>query len=194
MPKIQVDQMSFDECIDHSKELARQITETGFDPESVVGIANGGIVPARIVSDCLECPMVTVHVERPLTGMKQGLGLQRLPKWAKNFLRRAEMLLGFYRIMERRTIKSTSGPLSPGKCVIVDDSLDTGRTVAAVIQHLAKHAGTPRNDIRIAVLTQIFDDAHPPADHHIFRNVNFCFPWSMDSQEYHKFVEFRGRP
>ena len=73
--------------------------------------------------------------------------------------------------------------------MIVDDSLDTGKTIGEVLNFLEERNKIYRRDILIAVLTQIFDDANPHADCHIHKNVNFSFPWSQDSNEYDKFVE-----
>ena len=182
--------MSFDDCIEHSKALARLVSEGNFDPSFVLGIAKGGMLPAQIISEYLERPLAAIHVERPLTGLKKGLGLRRLPQGMKTFLRKAEMSLGLYRRMERRVIKNFSGDFAEGRCLIVDDSLDTGKTVSTVIEYLSSEFGIVRSEIEIAVITQMYEDADPPADYCTFRNINFCFPWSLDSGDYGRFLEF----
>ena len=161
-----------------------------FNPDGVIGIATGGILPAKIISDNLNIPVVFIKVARPMTSAKKYLGLSKLPQSLKSFLRRIEMSLGFYRLMESRTITEISGELIGNKYIIVDDSLDTGKTVNSVLKYLLEEKKIPRNDVIIAVITQIFDDADPQADCLIYKNFNFCFPRSRDSNEYQKFLYF----
>ena len=192
--KIVLSSMNFEEAVSNSLELAKKIEKRGDVPDCLIGISMGGILPAQIISDYLNSPLILIRVSRPLTSAKKYFGLNKLPKSFKYLLRKMEMFLGLYRIMGRRTVSEIPGKLSPGKYVIVDDSLDTGKTVCAVLKHLEAR-GICRENILIAVLTQIFDDAFPQADCFIHKNINFCFPWSRDSAEYNKFVKFcQNRP
>lgn len=45
--------VSWDEAYRLGKAIARKIKESGFDPDLVIGVARGGLVPARIVCDFL---------------------------------------------------------------------------------------------------------------------------------------------
>jgi hypoxanthine phosphoribosyltransferase len=100
------------------------------------------------------------------------------------------MNIGFYRILNKRNIRQISGHLSKLNYVIVDDSLDTGKTISTVINYLHEIHKREKPKIMIAVITQMFDDSSPAADCAVFKNTNFSFPWSIDSKEYDKFIDF----
>ena len=185
-----ISKMSFDEALDASLALAKKIEEEGLTDFGVIGIAIGGILPAKIISEYFKCPLIVIKIARPMTSMKKYFLLDRLPNKLKKTLRRIEMSLGFYRLMEKREIISIIGELSQNKYVIVDDSLDTGKTVSAVVNLLEKDRKICNKNILIAVITQIFDDAVPKADCYIYKNYNFSFPWSRDSNEYAKFLDY----
>ena len=196
--RIDISAMSFDEALSTSKQLAEEIEKRDFSPTAVIGIATGGLLPAKVVSSHLGCPLILISMSRPLTSAKAGLGLSRLPHGVKQMLRRLEMTLGLYRMMKKREISEVTGNVTPGRYVIVDDSLDTGNTMRVALEYLQDAADVPRSDVLLASITQIFDDASPPADVCMFERVNFEFPWSQDSPEYEKFVsycaaEFPGR-
>jgi len=182
--------MNFDETISSSLELAQKIEKKRFEPNGVIGIAIGGILPAHIISNYFRCPLILIRVARPITTVKKYFSLNKLPIPAKRFLRNMEMNLGLYRRMEARKITEICGKLSKRRYIVVDDSLDTGKTVHAVLKFLENEKRIKRKDVLIAVLTQMYDDANPQADCLIHNNVNFSFPWSRDSNEYNKFLNF----
>lgn len=188
--QIQISKMSFSEVVSCSRQLAEEINEREFSPTAVVGIATGGLVPASLVAKHLGCPLIVIAIARPFTGAKGRLGLRHLPRRMKKMLRRLEMSLGLFRRMKQRKIMMVSGDLKPGKYVIVDDSLDTGNTMRVALEYLSDTMAIPRSDVLLASLTQIFDDASPPADVCLYRRVNFEFPWSQDSPEYPKFLSY----
>lgn len=192
-PRIRVAKMDFTEALASSEALAKKIEKRGFAPVAVIGIATGGLVPAHVVSTHLGCPLIIIKMARPLTGFKSRLGLSRIPKSVKNFLRRLEMSLGLYRILRKRKIAMISGELKPGRYVIVDDSLDTGNTMRVALEYLWDTAAIPRSDVILASLTQIFDNASPAADVCMYRSVNFEFPWSQDSPEHSLFLSYCAR-
>lgn len=45
--------MDFSEVLDHANKLAHQITESGYQPDFLVGLARGGWIPTRLLSDAL---------------------------------------------------------------------------------------------------------------------------------------------
>lgn len=182
--------LDLEQSIDYSFRLAQSIAHIGFTPDVVVGVANGGTLPAQVVSQFFDCPLLVIGVARPLSRVKRYLPLNAVPRTVKLYLRQLEVLLGLYKHLDGRRICSThNGNLAPGKYVIVDDSLDTGNTMRAVVDYLETN-GIKLKDIRIAVLTQIFEDASPTPDCKIFHRTNISFPWSMDSPDHTRFLEY----
>ena len=187
---ISLSKMTFEESILASTKLARKIRDTGYKPDRIIGIATGGILPAQIVSNFFECPLSLIRVARPMTSVKKYFFLDNLPKSIKHFLRKMEMTFGIYRFMGKRIITEALGEFPPESYIIIDDSLDTGKSVGVVLDFLENRKQINRDKLLIAVLTQIFDDASPPADCLLYKNINFSFPWSLDSKEYGKFETF----
>lgn len=172
-----------------SRLLASDVEQSGFLPGSVVGIAQGGLLPAYEISQLFGCRLQIVHLARPFTALKRFLLLDSIPASAKTALRQLEMRLGLYRRLKRRRCSGDLELESGSKVLIVDDSLDTGQTMATVIDLLKGH-DVPRESILIAAITQIFVDACPAADCAVFRGVNLCFPWSRDSRELESFRRY----
>ena len=45
-----------------TQEILRQLQNTGWRPDYVVGLTRGGLIPANLISQYLECPMETLKV------------------------------------------------------------------------------------------------------------------------------------
>ncbi|MCG2909440.1 MAG: phosphoribosyltransferase, partial [Stygiolobus sp.] len=53
MVKIKVKVVTWDEVVEWSTKLAEMIKEDKFQPDVIIAIARGGLVPARILADVL---------------------------------------------------------------------------------------------------------------------------------------------
>lgn len=83
----------------------------GFKPDLIVGIARGGLIPARILTDMLETPLLaTIEVE---------------------------FYLGIAQTKAEPTLKqSLTTPVRCKKILLVDDIADTGKTLQLAKSHL----------------------------------------------------------
>ena len=110
----------------YCEELAEKIRQSNFQPDKLVAISRGGLVPARLLADFLD--IRNIHVIG--VGLYSGIGKQ------KNEIR----------------VVQDIGNCSPGeKILIVDDIADSGRTLEFVKNHLAKKSnGTA--EIKIATV------------------------------------------
>ncbi len=117
--------VTWDKAYSLSQSLARKIKRSGFKPDLVIGIARGGLVPARIVCDFL--------LEKNLTSMKA-------EHWGVAFASGKAKIK--YPLPAEVDIKGK-------RILIIDDVADTGETFFAILGYLKeKKAG----DIRTAVL------------------------------------------
>jgi hypoxanthine phosphoribosyltransferase len=189
MTAIRLLSLNVEEAIETSKRLAGLAQSSGFLPERIIGIAKGGLLPAYEAALAFDCELEVVRVERPFTKLKSALPLDLLPASCKHGLRRLEMAVGLYSRLKRRYVFASAGTFSRRRYLIVDDSLDTGGSVGAVLAMLL-NGGVPRELIRIAAITQIFDNASPSADYATYRNVNITFPWSHDAADYGDFLQY----
>lgn len=108
-----------------SRELAALVHASGFEPDVVLGIARGGLVPAGAIAYALDCKnLFALNVE-----FYTGVGTTRdAPVILPPFLNAADL---------------------DGKSVlVVDDVADSGRTLELVVEFCRGHG----DDVRTAVL------------------------------------------
>ena len=107
--------------------LARQVADSGFEPDILLGIARGGLVPAGALAYALDCKnLFTISVEF-YTGVDQRLDV---PVMLPPFL--------------------DARDLDAARVLVVDDVADTGRTLELVHEFCAGHVA----EARTAVLYQ----------------------------------------
>lgn len=93
---------------------AEKICNSGFKPDVIVGVARGGLVPARILSDLLEnSNIVTVTVESRETDQEN----------------KKEPVL----------IHALPTPVAGKRVLIVDDVADTGQSLTMAREHVLLH-------------------------------------------------------
>jgi uncharacterized protein len=115
--------VSWDEAQRLARILSRKIKRSGFRPDLVIGIARGGLVPARIVCDyLLQKDLASVKVEH--WGIAATLG-------------KAEVKFPL------------PVDISGKKVLVVDDVADTGDTFSVLVEYLKKKHP---EELRTAVL------------------------------------------
>lgn len=115
--------VSWDKACRLAKNLSRKIKKSGFEPDLVVGIARGGLVPARIVCDFL---------------LQKNLAVIKVEHWG------LAHTLGEAKVKSPLTLD-----ISQKKILIVDDVADTGDTFSKTFDHIK---GMDPAEIRTAVL------------------------------------------
>ena len=104
-------------------DQAEKIRKT-YQPDVIIGVARGGLVPARILTDLLEAPQVaTIRIE-------------------------------FYTDIAQPSIQpilkqSLTIPVNGKKCLIVDDISDSGQSLKLAKQHLTEKGAL---EVKIATL------------------------------------------
>ncbi len=103
---------------------AKKIRQSGFKPDIVIGIARGGWIPARVLSDLLETPdLATVRVEFYL-------GVAETKK-------------------EPVLTQGVSAVVTGKKVLIVDDVADTGKSLKLAREHVLQQGAV---EIRTATV------------------------------------------
>jgi hypothetical protein len=115
--------VSWDEAYRLGKAVARKIKESGYDPDIVIGVARGGLVPARVVCDFL---------------LKKDLACIKVEHWG------IAATLGTAKIKYPLPIDITGK-----KLLVVDDVVDTGDTYAVLVEYLKEKNPL---EVRTAVL------------------------------------------
>lgn len=115
---------SWDDIYELSVELARKIKERGLKVDTIVAVARGGLIPARIISDLLD----VLDIEVVQCIFYKGIG---------------------EREREPVILKPVRSDLRGKSVLIVDDVADTGGTLSKIIEHV-KAAGA--SDVTVATL------------------------------------------
>lgn len=165
--------------------LADEVTEAKFYPGLIVGIRTGGEYVAReMLSYFPGSRLAVVELQRPSTQRKSlvaGL-LPLLPLGVLDFLRMAESRL--LALRPRRRVGRVDIPaevtgLGAEKILVVDDAVDSGVTMEAIVGALRRSC--PGADVRSAAITVTTSRPLIAPDYALYRNKTLIrFPWSMD--------------
>ena len=163
----------------------------------VVGIPSGGILLAEIVRRaCFRRGLAVddseVKSQRPSTGMKRAgvlarivaRTIQMLPTAFQDRLRVTEHRLLSTRRDAKRTVEAPT-PLEPlldcDYLVVVDDAIDSGHSMRAVLDFLCEKLSRPRDSFFVAVYVVTQDAPVIEPDFAMLRGVLVRFPWSVDA-------------
>jgi hypoxanthine phosphoribosyltransferase len=190
-------QSAFDQAC---AELMRLVV-ADYSPSLLVGIRTGGMVVAEamIRGATPPLPVLALTCRRGLSRVKSRLKpvralLSALPQPAANLLRRVEHRFitaplahrGRPRQIDRTEVETIASRVtmlrSPARLLVIDDAVDSGATLATVLQVL-RDVCPPGTEIRTAVITQTLEHpiVHP---HYALHRGTLCrFPWSFDAAE-----------
>jgi len=104
-------------------ELVTKINDTVYDPQYILAVGYGGVYPGALISKTLSLPLFVI----------------RTSHYDEN-----NNKLDSVKILDDIDLPNK-------RCIIVDDIVDSGATLAAVIEHLTKK-GVHRDNIRICTL------------------------------------------
>jgi hypoxanthine phosphoribosyltransferase len=166
-----------------ARELADHVRAAQFRPDLIVYVETGARLLAWELCRELGLKAVAVEAARPGRGIKRIFAplASRLPRWASKGLRRAEERLGVHRVTPRQVVLPPGAAWRNRSVLLVDDAVDTGRTITAVRTALLGCKDPPAQ-IRTAVLGATTPAALAVVDFYIF-DYNRCLPWSSDSPE-----------
>ncbi len=155
MPKIPVKLVTWDDVVNWTRELAKRIRDSGFQPDVIVGIARGGVTPARLLCDYLGVmDLLTIKVEH----------------WVETAGHLEDAVVKY----------PLSADLSGKRVLLVDDICDTGRSIIVSREHIEKH-NRPR-ELRVATMQYIEPVAQTQPDYYVdtVRDwVWYLYPWNQ---------------
>ncbi|HEY5686709.1 MAG TPA: phosphoribosyltransferase family protein [Yeosuana sp.] len=177
-----------------SEKCSELICKMDFHPDFVVGIlSGGGYVIDEIVNevgfDSVQFELVRLH---------------RRNKFKSNFIIKSILKLLPYkftnklRIFESKKARSSIAELNLTKVfsnnidfklnsdsietvkniLILDDAIDTGRTMFIVKNSLGKLF--PKSQIKTAVISWTIENSIIKPDYYLYKNILVRFPWSID--------------
>ena len=138
-----------------SKDIVKKVIKSGYEPKIVIGLARGGLVPARLISDYLNI--------KDLYAIKtEHWGVTATPNG------KAKLAQGLQIDISGKTV------------LVIDDITDTGQSLKLAVEHIAEQ--NPE-DIRSATLLHITHSKYIP--NYYSEEVPednwtwFIFPWNL---------------
>lgn len=164
------------------QQLRFKVESSGFVPDLVIGVPNGGVRIAVNVFD--KYPQASMALERaPKGGFKRSLSgfIKLLPLFMRDWIR----------ILEAHALVRKSGHMSNTQIVFpqidgdvrrvlfVDDAVDSGATLKAVMDSFSRQY--PSIQAKSAVITITGTETSYRPDYYLFDNRTLIrLPWSID--------------
>ncbi len=171
------------------------VEKAGYRPDCVAYLARGGWVIGEVVASCFGVPVMELTAHRSGDAAKDRSAslLSRLPRLVRKGLREWEIRRRLKHddgVAQHKSIRITERyplPKRVEKILLVDDSADTGASIAAAIEALSRtFLGA---EIRVAVLN-VFSRALEGCqiDWCLHEGCLLCLPSSKDNREYSNFA------
>ncbi|MDZ4138770.1 MAG: phosphoribosyltransferase [Azonexus sp.] len=188
--------MTLDDSIALSEALGRRILQLSPQPDMVIGLANGGTLPAIVAARSAGIACTIVRFRRKSSAVKLRL------KFLIGFLRYFPTIVNKVRNRLKYINLFQSNPhefdemhglsnddVSGRHVVIVDDCIDTGASVARIRDNLLANGAA---SVQIAVIcwatkydSQALHNVTPDAYQH---RIIHIYPWSLNNHEYERFT------
>lgn len=188
--------MSLEESIEICRAIGSRIARLSPPAQVVIGLANGGTLPAMVAAEAAGIECGIVRVRRRSSRLKQRLG------FFKRLLQLAPGLLKFkpFRALTRRFSRTfnqvetaahdedTGIQVAGRHVVIVDDCVDSGSSAAHVRDRLHARGAA---SVRVAVISWLkkhdsgtMHGVEP--DIYLHRTLHY-YPWALNSPDYGRF-------
>ena len=184
---MQVISLTYEDVKKNCQQLYHKVCLSAFTPDLVLGIKTGGEDLAKLIYKEYkedECQLRSCSVFRKSSGAKKKIFkniLHLLPNFISDRLRIIEAKLFFTK--KKRQIEKVNLPQDISsfcKILIIDDAIDSGSTINAVVEAVKKL--NPKSDIKTCVITVTKKNPELLPDFYLFNNETLIrFPWSMDA-------------
>jgi len=186
--------MTMEEAIALSRDLADAI-ETFGRPDLLVGVANGALLPMKIVADELGIPLRVIHLRRKGSRYKQRLFAIKEAVGIPTSLLTIRPMRAIQTWFEQRTsaLEETNDAFAydvVGKDVmIIDDAIHTGMTVRHLKERLLAKGATKVSVAVICWYRGPTDSGDWGPDLYLHRRYQW-YPWSNNSPYFAEFLNW----
>jgi len=181
-----VKDVDFQKLKKFSYDLATKVDKLGFKPQHIVYIERAGLFIAHEMASYFNCPFSGICANRTGTKIKSKIKflLKYLPRSITHLLRQIELGSNMHGLKKERNVyMEVKLPSKELDVLLVDDAVDTGFSLNAVLEYLRIH-GYVKDQMKTAVLTTTQKNPICRPDITLFEQITLTFPWSYDSREY----------
>jgi|GEM_PF-1578452 len=186
--------MTLAESVHLCEALADEVRDSGYEIDAIVGIANGALLPTRVIADALGMPCEFVRYRRQGSTIKRRLGkipgLRQFVTWIYGFRSIAKRLAPVIDKFNTLDTDASSDAETPadlpgsGRVLLVDDAIDSGQSIQIAREKLYQRGAS---EVRTVVIT--WSDKHDSAgkydvvpEYFLNRRVQH-YPWSENNSE-----------
>lgn len=182
----QVREVDLKQLKEMSRDLAQIVQKSGYIPEHILYVERAGLLVGFEIAMFFKCGISSIHSTRSGGSVKSKLkkAFRYLPRFVTHLLRRLEIKSNIHGVKkERHVYCEYQPPPMNKKILIVDDAIDTGHSLVAIIKFL-ENLGYNKQHIKIAALTTTGLNTAVRADFSLLDQIVCAFPWSYDSRQY----------
>jgi hypoxanthine phosphoribosyltransferase len=154
LPKIPVKIVSWEDVVSWTRNLSKMIIESDYQPDVIIGIARGGVAPARLLCDFLGVmDLLTIKVEH----------------WVETASHTEDAVVKY----------PLTADLSGKRVLLVDDICDTGRSIIVSRDYIMKNNNPA--ELRISTMQYISPVAEIKPDYYVDDVVSwtwYMYPWN----------------
>jgi hypoxanthine phosphoribosyltransferase len=191
--------VTVEEAVELSQVLGERIARLSPPPDLIVGLTNGGILPAAVAAQVARIDCRMIRIRRKSSRIKRKFQiLARMLRYSSSSLGgilvrlvRSRIDRPFNQIEDGPANEDYDFPIAGQHIVIVDDCVDSGSSAAHVRAKLLGHGAA---SVRVAVMcwatkfdSQALHGVVP--DVHLHRILH-RYPWSMNNPQYPRFRQW----
>lgn len=166
---------SVDDVNNQCFDLVQKIKSSNYHPDIIVGISDGGIMPAKQIGELLSVPVEILNVSRP-SFVSLFKRMAHLNKLMATLIYEIMFLLSSPKI--RESLKIPEGK----NILLVDDMAHTGKTIRVSVKYINKKF--PKS-----IKTAVISNKNNSQVDYFVNNLEIIFPWSKDSPHYDFYVK-----
>lgn len=187
--KIAYEKADLKRAQEYARMLAAQIKAAKFTPDLVVGVETGGHLIGKIIANELLADFDTLRVRRKSSKLTHS-DIMRKTIGTRRSKIRGVVLNFLFPFMSPKVENASLAELSGNlRILIVDDGVQTGKTMEFVKKILIKKGARPEN-IKTAVVNVIGKKYRPDF---VLTNKRIIWPWSVTHREYKVFRRWAKR-
>lgn len=183
--------MSLEESICLSKGLAESVSTAEYEPDYVIGIANGALLPTHIVAHELGLPFEYIRMRRQGSRWKRRIAKIPGARAVFSLLFRVQAIARLIapivdgvNKLEKDEVDAQSQPHRGRSILLVDDAIESGQSIAAAVDMLILQGA---ESVKVAVISWSkrldSEQKHGVVPDYVLNRRLQHYPWSENNPQ-----------